>query len=204
MSSTTDAVQSTALPHQRQQGHQRHQLAGFDFVAVDVETWNNQVGSVCAVGLAVVRGGVVVDEYEALCHPDGAFGPADYRHMSANKLQLGDLYHAPSFADLFATVSAFVGDLPVVAHDASDDAAHLARACEVAEVASPSWEWHSTEAIAREVLGLHSPALPDVAAALGLPRFTLHHAASDARATAGVLLGLAARTGAVRLGHLPR
>lgn len=202
MSSSTAAVTTTALSSQVP--HQRRDLSGFAFVALDVETWNNQEGSVCAVGVAVVRGGAVVDEYTALCHPDGAFGEADYRHMAANKLQLGDLYHAQSFADAFETVSAFVGDLPVVSHDAEADAAHLARACEVAEVAAPAWEWHCTEAIAREVLGLHSSALPDVAAALGLPRFTLHEAGADARATAGVLLGLAARAGAVRLSHLPR
>ncbi len=198
MTTTPAVVSTTSLPRQR------GDVSGFDFVAVDVETWNSTTGAVCAVGVAVVRGGVVVDQYEALCRPAAELGDADFRHMAVNKLQLGDIYHAAPFEDLFATLAAFVGDLPVVAHDAAADAAHLARACEVAGVDAPAWEWHCTETIAREVLGLHSSALPDVAAALDLPRFTLHQAGADARATAGVLLGLARRAGAVRLAHLPR
>jgi DNA polymerase III epsilon subunit-like protein len=198
MSSTTETVRTAVVPRQRRD------LTGFDFVAVDVETWNGRTGSVCAVGLAVVRGGAVVDEYEALCHPAPELGEADYRHMAANRLQLGDIYHAQTFPELFETVRAFVGDLPVVAHQAPADAAHLARACEVAGIDAPAWEWHCTEAIARRALDLTSWALPDVAAALALPRFPLHQSGAEARATASVLLGLAARTGAVRLGHLPR
>ncbi|MGQ7296596.1 3'-5' exonuclease [Quadrisphaera sp. KR29] len=198
MTSTTQALRAAVLPRQRRD------LSGFDFVALDVETWNGRTGSVCAVGLAVVRGGAVVDEYEALCHPAPELGEADYRHMVVNRLQLGDLYHAQSFGELFETVSAFVGDLPVVAHGAAADAAHLARACEVGGLAAPAWEWHCTEAVARRALDLTSWALPDVAAALALPRFSLHQAGAEARATAAVLLGLAERTGAVRLAHLPR
>ncbi len=92
----------------------------------------------------------------------------------------------------------------MVAHHAPADAAHLAQACEVAGIDAPAWEWHCTEAIARKALDLTSWALPDVAAALSLPRFPLHQSGAEARATAAVLLGLAAQTGAVRLGHLPR
>ncbi|MBC3760940.1 hypothetical protein ACUN7V_18105 [Quadrisphaera oryzae] len=198
MSSTAESLRTAVVPRQRRD------LTGFDFVAVDVETWNGRTGSVCAVGLAVVRGGVVVDEYEALCHPAAELGEADYRRMSANRLQLGDIYHAQPFAELFETVSAFVGDLPVVAHHAAADAAHLAQACEVAGVDAPAWEWHCTEAIARKALDLTSWALPDVSTALALPRFPLHQSGAEARATAAVLLGLAERTGAVRLAHLPR
>lgn len=198
MSSTTEPLRTAVLPRQRRD------LTGFDFVALDVETWNGRTGSVCAVGLAVVRGGVVVDEYEALCHPAAELGEADYAHMAVNHLQLGDIYHAQPFTHLLETVSAFVGDLPVVAHRAPLDARHLARACEVAGVEAPAWEWHCTEAIARKALDLTSWALPDVAAALSLPRFSLHQSGAEARSTAAVLLGLAEQTGAVRLGHLPR
>lgn len=40
-----------------------------NFVAIDFETANGQRSSVCAVGIVVVRGGVVVDKYYSLIKP---------------------------------------------------------------------------------------------------------------------------------------
>ena len=39
-------------------------------VAIDFETANNQMSSVCSVGIAVMEDGVVIDHYYSLIKPE--------------------------------------------------------------------------------------------------------------------------------------
>ena len=47
-----------------------------NFAAIDFETANNERTSACSIGVVIVRGGEVVDEYYSLIHPEPEIGRA--------------------------------------------------------------------------------------------------------------------------------
>ena len=66
-----------------------------DFAAIDFETANECPSSVCSVGVVVVRGGVIVDRFYSLIHPE----PEYYQWFCRRVHGLGpeDTEDAPAF-----------------------------------------------------------------------------------------------------------
>ena len=60
-------------------------------VAIDFETANNKMASVCSVGIAVMEDGVIIDHYYSLIKPEenvSYFSPYNtnsHQYQSANK-----------------------------------------------------------------------------------------------------------------------
>lgn len=95
-------------------------LKGLDFCAIDFETACYRRASACAVGLARIRDGAVVDTfYSLLKPPDGmAIIPS---FTAIHGITMADVRTAPDFADAWPTIRDFVGDDFLVAHNASFD-----------------------------------------------------------------------------------
>lgn len=50
-----------------------------DFVAIDVETANNDIASICQIGIASYANGELVSEWSSLINPQGEFNPFNIR-----------------------------------------------------------------------------------------------------------------------------
>ena len=95
-----------------------------DYVAFDVETtgFSSDVDRIIEVGALKVLNGQPVDSFTSFVNPD--------MHIPANVSRLtgitdADVANAPQFAQLAPELMAFIGELPVVAHNASFDSRFL-------------------------------------------------------------------------------
>ncbi|WP_067565263.1 exonuclease domain-containing protein [Nocardia acidivorans] len=179
-------------------------MPGLSFAALDVETANSSRGSICAVGVAIVRDGVRLATHSWLCRPPRSvdfFSRHNIRVHGISPMMVAD---QPVFAERFPEVLEVVADLPLVAHNAGFDSGAIREACRHSEIPAPNWDFSCSLAMSRRHLDLDSYRLPDVADALDISLLTHHDAAADARAAADIVLALAARTGVDSLGDLER
>lgn len=170
-------------------------VPGLSFAAFDVETANSDRGSICAIGVAVVRDGILKDTYSWLCRP-----PAPVEHFAAFNTALHGITAdavagAPRFEELWPHVLAVIGELPLVAHNAAFDTGAVRTACDHSGLPWPTLDFGCTMVWARRHLDLISYRLPIVSDALDVELTTHHDPAADAVAAAGIALALAARTG---------
>lgn len=93
-----------------------------NFVAVDVELFTRKFTSVCAIGMVRVRDGVITQKFYSLVKPvKDEFtdeSPNTWIHGITKEM----IENAPTFDKLIPVYEAFVGDLPVVCHNASTEA----------------------------------------------------------------------------------
>lgn len=177
-------------------------MPGLSFTAIDFETANSDRASVCAVGLTRVRDGQVVDEYTTLVLPPTGTDSFHPRNTAIHGLGPADVASAPAWDVVFGAVMDFVGDDPLVAHNAPFDRSVMTRACGLFDLDWPGNTWHDTLRAARAVLTLASYSLPVVARALSLPEAPHHDAGQDARQAALLAVALTRTVGGTSLTDL--
>lgn len=164
------------------------------FVAIDFETANRDPSSVCAVGLAVVRDGGIVDTIHHLVRPPTReFNPW---FVDMHRICWADVRRAPDFRDVWAEIAPLLRDEVLVAHNAGFDRNVLTSCLRAFRLRNPGNDFVCTVRLARRVLEIRPANLPHVCRVLGI-RLKHHHAESDAKAAAQIAL-LAAEKAGVR------
>lgn len=105
---------------------QRSQVTSFTpkslpttFVAVDFETLYSQRVSACSVGLVKYVDGVIVDRYYSLIRPPFDYeGKCGFPLTSIHGISKDDLYDQRTMEQILPELETFIGDLPLVAHNA--------------------------------------------------------------------------------------
>ncbi|MHA7181578.1 exonuclease domain-containing protein [Arthrobacter sp. MDB2-24] len=166
-------------------------MHGLNFTAIDFETANSKRGSVCAVGLAKVRNGVVVDTASWLIRPPHSVSEFAPMNISVHGIRPGDVRTAPEWPESLQRIRAFAGDDRFVAHNAAFDRSVLRGACLESGLAVPDTTFHCSVKLAQRLLDLDSNRLPHVAKALGLGAFQHHDAGSDAEICAVAVVAIA-------------
>lgn len=161
------------------------------FAAFDVETANPKYSSICAIGIAVVRNGVRTGTRSWLCRPPVGVDSFAPMNMSIHKITPAHVADKPRFAEIWPEVLTALDGLPIVAHNARFDTAAVRQACGQSRIAVPSWTYGCTKEWAQSILALPDNKLPTVAAALNVPLYNHHDAATDAAASADVTVRLA-------------
>jgi len=172
---------------------------GFNFTAIDFETANHHRGSPCAVGLARVQDGVVVEVVTWLMRPPPQYSGFEPYQVGIHGISSHRVASEPAFAEVLSRIVDFVGADVVVAHNARFDGAVLAAASIAVGEAPPSWRYVCTLTAAKRCLELGSYRLPFVAAPLGVPLGEHGEPGSDAEDAALVLPALADRLGVLDL-----
>lgn len=173
-----------------------------DFTAIDFETANRHRASACAVGLAKVRGGEVVDEVSWLMRPPPHFDHFEPYQVGIHGISASRVVSEARFEDYLGQILAFVGDDVLAAHNASFDASVLSAACLASGLQPPDLRFLCTMAAARRCLRLASYRLPFVADALGVRLDFHHHPGADAAAAAGLVPHLARALGVTTVPEL--
>ncbi len=158
---------------------------------VDVETTGKDasVDRVVEIGIAIARGGVIVDRKNWLVNPGR---PIPKEATDVHKITDEDVKDAPRFEAIAREVSdALAGHVPA-AYNASFDRAFLINELARAGLSlARDVEWLDPLVWAREVQqGEKSRALGEVAARLGIALENAHRASDDAEAALKVLLAL--------------
>lgn len=169
-------------------------IPDFNFVAVDVETANQQWGSICQIGLARVVDGEIVERASWLCRPPAGLDQFDPFNVDCHGITAEAVASEPRVGELLEQFDSFVGDFPVVAHNAYFDASALRYAALASGRAIPQITFGCSLAQSRAAhLGVANHRLPTVAEFFGAELENHHDACADAEACARVMIGLARR-----------
>ena len=159
-----------------------------DFAAIDFETANGHRGSVCSVGVVVIRDGEATGSAYSLIRPRPNF--YSWFTTRIHGLAQCDTDDAPEFPDVWAAIAPLVVGLPLVAHNSPFDEGCLRAVFELYGMAYPS-EYRflcTCRASRRAFPQLSDHKLGTVARHVGFDLRNHHHALADAEACAAIAL----------------
>ena len=168
-----------------------------DFVAIDFETANQHLSSVCSVGIVVVRKGEIIDTFYSLIRPEPDY--YSYFCQRVHGITSKDTEKASVFPFVWKTIqkridSAFPENhsIPFVAHNARFDESCLKAVFKVYQMDYPDYQFYDTLLASRRQFGhsLSNHQLHTVAAACGFDLRNHHQALADAEACAAIALYL--------------
>jgi DNA polymerase-3 subunit epsilon len=163
------------------------------FVAVDVETANPDVASICQVGLVAFDRGEQADIWQTLVNPEDYFDPWN---VAIHGITEGMVAGSPNFAAIYDELAARLSGRIVVCHTPFDRGA-FAKASEKYGVGPLECTWLDSAKVVRRAWPEYSKsgfALAKVSEALGID-FKHHVAAEDARAAGELVVRAIRRTG---------
>ena len=169
---------------------QRKRIGAGSFAAIDFETANYSRDSACAIGVAFVRDGCVVDVQRHLIRPP----TKEFCFMDLHGLAWKDVRNAPAFPEVWSKLVPALADLDfLAAHSAPFDRSVLVACCTNHGLRKPKQPFICTVEVARVVWNIYPTKLPDVCRRLRIP-LTHHEAGSDAEACARIVIAAAKRS----------
>ncbi len=165
-------------------------LKASSFVAVDFETANKSAVSACQIAMVLVSEGKVVDRYSTYLKPPSDYDYFEFSHLHG--IGVKEVLHAPTWSDVSAVISQFVGGAPVWAHNSSFDSRVWRGLDEYYGTRTlPSRFYCSYQTSKKIIPGLENYRLPTVLRRCD-PTYHLNHhrADSDAEACARIVCAL--------------
>ncbi|MDY0322305.1 MAG: exonuclease domain-containing protein [Arcobacteraceae bacterium] len=173
-----------------------------EFVAIDVETANADMASICQIGLAKYRDGVLVEEWSSLIDPEDYF---DFINIDIHGITEDDVVGAPKFTDVFQQLSSFLVGSISVCHTHFDRVS-VGRAINKYSLGSIDTVWLDSAMVARrawEECAWSGYGLSNVCKIIDY-KFKHHDALEDAKACGQVLIAAMGKTGLGLDGWLKR
>lgn len=159
----------------------------FRFIAVDVETANSDVSSICQLGLACVKNDGTITPISVLVDPETTF---DSFNIDLHGIDERQVTGQANFENVIQNFRAFLDRHLLVQHSTFDRRA-INAACERYSLPVPNFRWHDSVTIARhawpELKGNGGHGLANLKTVLDLD-FNHHDAGEDAKAAAMVVL----------------
>lgn len=160
-----------------------------DFAAIDFETANEQLTSVCSIGIVIVKGGKITDKFYSLIQPEPNYYL--YANSKIHGLSYEDTIDADVFSNVWKKVEPLVEGLPFVAHNKGFDESCLKAVFRMYQMDYPDYVFYCTLAESRRQLHyLPNHQLHTVAEDCGYILTNHHHALADAEACAVIALQL--------------
>jgi DNA polymerase-3 subunit epsilon len=173
------------------------------WTAIDFETASRERASACALGLAVIENGAIVERRDWLIQPPGNyFEPINTR---IHGIHADLVAQEPEFDEVWPEIEPYLRDAVVLAHNAPFDVGVLRASLARYELPVPSTAgWVCTVTMSRRVWpDLADHRLSSVCRHCGIA-LDHHVAASDAAACASIALHCQRETGAEDLDTLAR
>src|SRR3972149_367320 len=164
-----------------------------NFIAIDVETANADMASICQIGLARFEKGVLVDEWNTYVYPEDYFDDLNVAIHGINESAVKD---APTFPKLVSTLHTRLKGNVVVCHTHFDRVA-IHQAALRYNVTTPECTWLDSARVARRTwveCASKGYGLYDVCKMLGR-EFRHHDALEDAKAAAYILVAASNKNG---------
>jgi DNA polymerase-3 subunit epsilon len=173
-----------------------------DFTAIDVETANPNLASICQIGVVQFREGKIANRWKTLVNPQDDCDPIN---VAVHGIDESAAESSPTFSDVKPELDRLVHSSVVCCHTAFDRRAIAAVHARFQLVPSP-WKWLDTSRVVRRAWPDRARAgygLRPVAEMLGIS-FRHHDAEEDARAAGEILLRAIAHTGVSLMEWLER
>jgi DNA polymerase III subunit epsilon len=173
-----------------------------EFAAIDVETANANMASICQIGIAHFANGALKQGWKTYVDPQDYF---DGINVSIHGIDESVVAGAPTFGALANTLKGALDGRIVIAHTAFDKLA-IYQAAAACHVVQPSCTWLDSACVARRAWKQFSRSgygLQNVCDFIGY-KFQHHDALEDAKAAGNILLAAIAQTGLGLDGWLTR
>lgn len=160
-----------------------------DFASIDFETANEQLTSICSIGIVVVRDGIITKRFYSLVQPE----PNYYRYGNSmiHGLTYEDTENEQVFSKVWTQAEPLIEGLPLVAHNKGFDESCLKAVFRTYRMDYPDYRFYCTLAAARRQLKhLPNHQLHTVAEDCGYILMNHHNALADAEACAEIALQL--------------
>lgn len=165
-----------------------------EFVVIDFETANRARSSACEIGLVKVSEGKVVDRFSSLIKPHKNFRHFEPMNVVIHGITSNVVKDAPEIDVIWGQIADFIGESPLIAHNAAFDMGVFRATAELYKLDLPTVDVYCTLVLSRKLLSLVSYSLPWVADELGINFEHNHRALDDALGTAEVTLALLERS----------
>ena len=116
-----------------------------NFVAIDVETANADMASICQIGLVKFADGTLVDEWVTYVDPEEYF---DGINVSIHGIDESTVQGAPTYPELFETLHSYLKGSVAVCHTHFDRVA-THQACHRYGIEIPQISWLDSARVAR-------------------------------------------------------
>jgi|SRR5690554_4411567 len=163
------------------------------FVAIDVETANADLSSICQIGAARFERGKLVAEFSVLIDPQEPFHPIN---TNIHGISAAEVAGKPVFADIATSLLGFIGDSVCACHT-SFDKNSLHKAFTKSGLPPSGIRWIDTAQVTRrtwEDLSKKGYGLANVCRKIGY-EFKHHDALEDAKACGHVFLAAIKHSG---------
>ena len=157
-----------------------------NFVAIDVETANPDLSSICQIGIVVFEGGAIASEWQQVVNPEDEFDPWN---VSIHGITEATVIDAPTLPGVISDIRSFLSNMIVVCHTGFDRVA-VTRATTKYGLSEIPCTWLDSAKIVRRAwptFAYKGYGLANVAQTLGIV-FDHHVAKEDARAAGEIVL----------------
>ena len=164
-----------------------------DFVAIDVETANPDLASICQIGIVAFENGCPAQSWESLVNPEDYF---DGMNVSIHGIDERTVEGAPVLPQVVDMVRSLVVGSVLASHTCFDRVA-VAQVLDKYSLEQFDCAWLDTAKVVRRAwpeLSQRGYGLESVARKLGI-EFTHHNAVEDARAAGEILVRAIRETG---------
>jgi DNA polymerase III subunit epsilon len=164
-----------------------------EFIAIDVETANADMASICQIGIAKYRSGELIDEWSSLINPEDYF---DFINIDIHGISEDDVIEAPTFPEIVGELNRFFLDSICVSHTHFDRVS-IERAFAKYSLLPIKTTWLDSARVARrawEECAWSGYGLANVCKIIGY-EFKHHDALEDAKASGQVLIAAINKSG---------
>lgn len=164
-----------------------------DFVAIDVETANADMASICQIGVAKYKNGVLAEEWSSLVDPEDYF---DFINIDIHGITEEDVVGKPIFPEVVSQLGSFLNNAICVSHTHFDRVS-INRALKKYGMSDFDTVWLDSARVARrawEEFAWGGYGLANICNRIGY-QFKHHDALEDAKASGHVLLKAIEKTG---------
>lgn len=157
-----------------------------EFVAVDFETANSYRGSACEIGLVRFANGQPVSTYQSLVLPHHLCREVSTVNEGIHGISNSDLANAPEISEIWEEIWSFVGDSPLIAHNASFDMGVFFDVAGLYGLDIPFTNTYCSLVLSRVVLKRETYRLSAIADSLAIPIGDAHRGLDDALVAARI------------------
>lgn len=173
-----------------------------DFVAIDVETANADMASICQIGIAKYKNNTLIEEWSSLVDPEDYF---DFINIDIHGITEEDVEGKPTFPEVAHHLASYLNDAICVSHTHFDRVS-ISRALAKYDLPEFKTTWLDSAKVARrtwEEFAWKGYGLANVCQKIGY-EFKHHDALEDAKAAGHVLISAIDKSGLDLLSWLKR
>jgi DNA polymerase-3 subunit epsilon len=164
-----------------------------EFFAIDVETANADMSSICQIGIAKFKDNKLIDEWCSLIDPEDYFDPMN---IFIHGITESDVEGAPKIEDVAQKLYCYLDNALTVCHTHFDRVS-ITKAFEKYSIRIPEPKWLDSARVARRTwneVAWGGYGLKNVCDLIGY-EFKHHNALEDAKASGRILIAAIEKTG---------